>query len=131
MQRITVITKHVVEKVVITKWKASDGTLFDTEELALAHEVAYHQRKQSEGQKATAQQEAYEAAHLEAVKLYLENGWPFDKCNCGAIRGDEACLKEGHLCTCKTGRCKRHTSLHFKNTGCFWCNYTDCSLYGC
>lgn len=41
-------------------------------------------------------------------------------------------------CTCGTElapnkfiRCRKHLSRYFKNCGCFWCNNTDCSKYGC
>lgn len=28
-------------------------------------------------------------------------------------------------------RCRKHLSRAFQNTGCYWCNYTDCSRRGC
>lgn len=40
-------------------------------------------------------------------------------------------------CTCDGQKfneriqCIKHPSRYFPNKGCFWCNYTDCSQYGC
>lgn len=42
------------------------------------------------------------------------------------------------VCTCDSGntgnpylKCRKHPSRFFKNTGCYWCYYSDCSNYGC
>ncbi len=41
------------------------------------------------------------------------------------------------ICTCETGiendyiKCHRHLSRYYQNKGCYWCNYSDCSKYGC
>lgn len=45
-------------------------------------------------------------------------------------------------CTCDSGKrassieeeiipCRRHLSRYYQNKGCFICNYTDCSSFGC
>ena len=45
-------------------------------------------------------------------------------------------------CTCDVGlpkehefhgsvECLKHLSRHYKNKGCYWCGYTDCSKFGC
>jgi hypothetical protein len=55
---------------------------------------------------------------------------------------DSDLYKKRGICTCSTGlshddsnkrhlNCYKHTSLHFENKGCYWCGYTDCSIYGC
>lgn len=41
------------------------------------------------------------------------------------------------VCSCEGERynniiqCLKHPSRYFKNSGCFWCNYTDCSKWRC
>lgn len=47
-------------------------------------------------------------------------------------------LKFKEICTCDEKavipeflQCMKHTSIHYKNKGCYWCNYTDCSIYEC
>ncbi len=51
------------------------------------------------------------------------------KCSCKGNMYSSTCRV--HKCTCESGKCNRHTNLYFKNKGCYWCNYTDCSKYGC
>lgn len=39
-------------------------------------------------------------------------------------------------CTCEKALpglipCRRHLSKYYKNQGCEWCNYTDCSEFNC
>lgn len=44
------------------------------------------------------------------------------------------CLSSDNIpkCTCDiSDKCNRHTSVHFKNKGCYWCKYTDCSINYC
>ena len=147
-----------IEKVLIAKWKTSDGSLFNTERQASEHELA-HQQQKAEAQSysgelcspemgqdlrlgadkealAKKQQEDYETLHEQVVQLYMVNGWSSDHCNCDKFDYSEKCLVvddrgNHHLCTCKAGICKRHTNRYFKNTGCYWCAHTDCSAHGC
>lgn len=126
----------MVEKVLIAKWKTSDGSLFNTEKQASEHELAYQKRGADKEALAKKQQEDYEELHQRVVKLYMANNWSSDHCNCDGFDYSKKCLvvdKRGnhHLCTCKAGICKRHTNRHFKNTGCYWCKFTDCSAHGC
>lgn len=113
----------------IEQYQTIDGNLFNTVEAAQQHceEIKRDKQKQLEVDEAKRekQQQMIEACK----KLYFANEWPDDKCNCYPIGFSSECLV--HLCTCDAGICDRHTSLYFKNKGCFWCGYTDCSKYGC
>ena len=61
------------------------------------------------------------------IEYYKLNNIDLQKCNCLNSKSDKCLL---HYCTCPL-KCNRHTNLYFKNKGCYWCNYTDCSKYGC
>lgn len=124
----------MVERVV--SWKTSDGSLFKAENEATIYEQKYQEKKTEEEVFKKKQQEDYEALHQRVVKLYMENKWPSDHCNCDGFDYSKSCLVidargNHHLCTCESGICKRHTNLYFKNKGCFWCSHTDCSAHGC
>lgn len=126
----------MVEKVQIIRWKTSDGSLFEKEEEAIIHERKYQEKKAKREALTKKRQVDYEALHQAVVNLYIQNEWPSDHCNCGIFNYSEECLVvddrgNHHLCTCKAGICKRHTNLGFRNTGCFYCAYTDCSAHGC
>jgi hypothetical protein len=47
---------------------------------------------------------------------------------------DESKDESNEPCTCDSNsgdKCKRHLSRYYSNRGCYWCNYTDCSRFGC
>lgn len=116
----------MVEK--ILKYKTTDGIIFDSKDEAEGHQLSLSVTKVLFPDV----QKLYHDAISKIADLYREKGWDVERCNCKDWElGPTKCLKEGHTCTCEAGVCKRHTSLYFKNTGCFWCNYTDCSKYGC
>ena len=115
----------MVEEVHIIRWKVSDGSLFQSEKEATVHEQKCREEKMKLQDEREKQLKNYEALHQEVVKLYIQNRCPSDHCNCDNFDYSEKCLvidnrgHHHHLCTCKSGICKRHTNCHFKNKGCF------------